>query len=58
MRMCTYSPDVATDHQAHVLGEGVHQVGKGRAGRGVPGHHQTLGPTGWWWLMLRWLVFS
>ena len=43
MRMCTYSPDVATDHQAHVLGEGVHQVGKGRAGRGVPSHHQTLG---------------
>jgi len=43
--VCTYSPDVATDHQANVLGEGVNQVCQCRTGGGVANHHQALGPT-------------
>ncbi len=36
---------VTTDHQAHVLGEGVDQVQKSWTRVGVTSHHQTLGST-------------
>lgn len=40
----TYGPDVAADHQAHVLGERMNQLKQSRTRVWITSQHQTLRP--------------
>lgn len=38
----TYRAHVTADHQAHVLGEGVHEIHQRGSGVRITAHHETL----------------